>query len=301
LVKKILKWIGIVLSSLIGLILVALVSIWFIGGAAFVKTYDIQPAAITVPAGPEAIEQGRHIALTRQCTACHGDDLSGTLFINEPSFGVLPAPNLTSGAGGIGKDYADEGWVLAIRHGVSGADHRGLLIMPSEMFTHLNDDDLGALIAYLKSLPPVDNQMPKRDAQFIARMALAFNLLPHVPDLIDHSAAHPSVEPGPTREYGEYLAMSACTACHGENMAGSPWPPGEPSGRFSPNLTPAGELQFWTEEDFITLMRTGDKPGGGRINTDDMPVETLKTLSDDELKALWAYLFSLEPAQPAGQ
>lgn len=68
----------------------------------------------------------------------------------------LPAPNLTAGKGGIGATYTDADWERAIRHGIGG-DNRVLAIMPSNYFSHYSDADLAAVIAYLKTFPPVDS------------------------------------------------------------------------------------------------------------------------------------------------
>ena len=71
-------------------------------------------------------------------------------------FMLLNAPNLTRGAGGVAAGYSDDAaWVRAIRHGLN-PQGRALVIMPSEVFYFLSDEDLGALVAYVKSLPPVE-------------------------------------------------------------------------------------------------------------------------------------------------
>jgi hypothetical protein len=95
--------------------------------------------------------------------------LSGQ-FAAVPGLVTLAIPNLTTGAGGVGDTNTDEDWVRAIRHGV-GHDGRGLALMPSAVFYYLSDEDLGALIAYLKSLPPVDNEMPGTDLGPVGRIS----------------------------------------------------------------------------------------------------------------------------------
>ena len=70
---------------------------------------------------------------------------------------TLAASNLTSGLGGKGREYTDIDFVRAIRHGI-GKDRKSLVIMPSQYFNKFSDEDVGAIVAYLKSLPPVDNE-----------------------------------------------------------------------------------------------------------------------------------------------
>jgi mono/diheme cytochrome c family protein len=218
-----------------------------------------------------------------------------------PAIVTLVVPNLTSGAGGIGTINTDEDWVRAIRHGV-GHDSRGLVLMPSRVFYYLSDDDLGALIAYLKSLPPVDNEQPKTNLGPIGRVMLALGQLPPeiMPNVttIDHYAARPvAPEPGVTVEYGRYLTTT-CTLCHGANLNGQTVREG-PNVYVALNLTRGGEMIGWSEEDFVTTMRTGIKPGGHPLK-DFMPWKYFGQMTDDELKAVWLYLKSL-PALPQGK
>ena len=155
--KKVLKWIGIVLGSLIGLLLVAALVLYLKGNAQLSKTYDFPPSNITIPTDAESIEFGRHRAESL-CQGCHGEDLSGinNWFEGGP-LGTIDSANLTSGEGGFGREAtSDEDYVKAIRHGI---DPEGRYIfMPAVYSTsYLSDKDLGAIIAYVKSVPPVDH------------------------------------------------------------------------------------------------------------------------------------------------
>jgi mono/diheme cytochrome c family protein len=210
---------------------------------------------------------------------------------------TIPTPNLTSGAGGVGRFFTDEDWVRAIRHGV-GHDGRALFVMPSNTFNYIGNEDLGALIAYLKSLPPVDNEMSERRIDSIGRVMMAAGMMPPLAvDRIDHSKPLPDApEPGVTVEYGKYLSYT-CTECHGANLNGAPFgPPGQEVP--SPNLTPGGELASWSEEAFINTLRTGVTPGSYSLN-EEMPWMSYGQMTDDELKALWLHLQSL-PALEQG-
>ena len=214
---------------------------------------------------------------------------------------TLSVPNLTSGAGGVGASNTDEDWVKAIRHGV-GQDGRGLVLMPSSAWYYLSDDDLGDLVAYLKSLPSVDNEMPPTDLGPIGRVMLALGQLPPeiIPNatVIDHDGPRPvAPEPGVTVEYGKYLATT-CALCHGSNFNGKTISEGGPK-YLAPNLTPGGEVAFWSEEQFIATMRTGITPGGKQLK-DVMPWKYFGQMTDDEQKAVWLYLQSL-PALPQGK
>jgi len=169
--------------------------------------------------------------------------------------------------------------------------------MPSRVFYYLSDEDLGALIAYLKSLPPVDNEMPPTDLGPLGRVMLPLGQLPDalIPNVtvIDHYAPRPvTLEPEVTVEYGEYLA-NTCTLCHGPNLNGQTLREG-PTVYVALNLTRGGEMVGWSEEQFITTMRTGVTPGGKQL-IDFMPWKFFGQMTDDELKAVWMYLQSLPP------
>ena len=214
--------------------------------------------------------------------------------------GSLYAPNLTSGEGGTG-DFTDEDFVRAIRHGV-GPDGKRLAIMPSEFYTGFSEEDLGAIIAYLKSLPPQDNEVGDPNL----RLGRAFVVI-GADDVfeyekIDHDAPLPdAVEEGITPEYGEYLASIICTACHGDSLSGGTLPLGGPS---APNITPGGLLADYSLDDFFAVFREGMTKDGRKIDDEEsMPWSDLGGMTDDDLEAIYVFLQSLpalEDEQEAG-
>jgi mono/diheme cytochrome c family protein len=302
-IRKILKWIGMVLGSLIGLLMVVFIVLYIIGSVKWNKLhgkYEVPVETIAIPTDQASIVRGKHIATIYMCGHCHMDNLGGQTD-RAPGLVTLSIPNLTSGAGGIGAINTDEDWVRAIRHGV-GHDGRGLVLMPSRVWYYLSDEDLGALIAYLKSLPPVNNEMPKTDLEPLGRVMLTLGQLPPeiVPNVtvIDHYGPRPvAPKPGVTVEYGKYLA-STCTLCHGSNLNGQTIREGG-NQYVALNLTRGSEVGFWSEEQFIATMRTGVTPGGHPLK-DFMPWKYFGQMTDDELKAVWIYLQSL-PALPQGK
>ncbi len=296
--KKVLKWIGIILGGLVALLALGLVVLYVIGGAKANKKYEVPVETVSIPTDAKAVQRGKHIATIHICTRCHTENLGGEISFVVPGMLSIPTPNLTSGAGGVGGFYTDEDWVRAIRHGV-GHDGRALFIMPSKTFHYLNDQDLGALIAYLKSMPSVDNELPGRRIEPLGRLMMAAGMFPPLPvDQIDHTSPPPAgPKPGVTVAYGQYLS-STCTECHGANLNGAPFgPPGKQVP--TPNLTPGGELAAWSEDDFFTTMRTGLTPSGHQLD-EEMPWKYYGQMTDDELRPLWMYLQSL-PALEQGK
>jgi mono/diheme cytochrome c family protein len=297
--KKVLKWIGIVLGSLVLLLILAVGAVSAISEVRFNRTYQIQVVPVEIPTDAESIAYGEHLATIRGCKACHGDDLSGEIEFEDPMVGVFANANLTGGVGSEVINYSVEDWVRSIRHGV-GPDGKPLILMPSQQHNAMSDEDLGALLAYIQSLPPVDNQLPELKIALLTRfLFLTGQIDILVPaELIDHNAVRlPAPARAATAEYGAYLS-GLCSLCHGSGFSGGPLPiaaPGEPPPL---NLTPGGELAAWTLDDFITAMRTGVTPSGHQLPDEYMPWETIfQHMTDDELEAIWLFLASLPPRE----
>lgn len=295
--KRVLKWIGIVL----GVLVVAVVVLHFVGKGRLEKAPEVATRPVAVPTDAAALARGEHLVnVVSSCRLCHGENLEGQVFIEGEIGLYVAAPNLTSGQGGVGATFSDADWERAIRHGVGG-DGRALAIMPSNNFQHYSDADLGAVIAYIKSVPPVDSDLGSRQVGFPGTILggfLGFDEFTKI-NGIDHAAVGAvAPEEGVTAVYGEYIVnIAMCRECHAANLAGNAGTDGPPLG---PNLTPGGELAAWSEADFIKALRTGVTPSGHELDGEQMPWPTLGQMSDVELAAIWAYLSSL-PALPLNE
>jgi mono/diheme cytochrome c family protein len=247
--------------------------------------------AVAIPTDDAALLRGAHLAeVVSGCSGCHLADLGGRVFFEDAIFGRVVAGNLTTGAGGFGADASIEDWVRAIRHGV-GRDGRVLAIMPSDGYAHLSDADLGALLAYILSAPPVDRVLPVRRLVFPGTAIAGFLMWPDLP--VQRIAAMPAPswpEPSTRADYGHYLlAIGHCHECHGYGLTGKP--PNEP-GPAGPDLTRSGSLASWSENDFVHAMRAGVLPDG-RTMGPEMPFTSYGRMSDDELMAIWSALAEL--------
>lgn len=164
--------------------------------------------------------------------------------------------------------------------------------MPAETYYFLSDGDLGDVIAYLKSLPPVDRTWAAPQPSLLAKALVGSGKLDDTMPffVIDHQAPRPAKpEPGPTAENGEYIVRTfGCRNCHGSKLSGQIAPDG--SGAVAPNLTQAGSIKDWSEDDFLTMIQEQDSK--------QMPWGMLRAMSDDEQRALYRYLTSL-PALPS--
>ncbi len=271
--KKIMKWTGIVLGGLIGLTLLAGLALYPSGMEKLTRSYpNIPVETVHIPADPDAVARGRHISIVWACAKCHGEGLSGMLLADDPILGTIPASNLTSGKGGIAKSYTDADWIRAIRHGVK--PNSRVEVFMYDYYSTMSDRDLGALIAYLKQIPPVDSDYPATRFGPIFAIAPAVGLFTPAAELIDHGAPRPADPmPGATIDYGRYLS-ALCAECHGTSLA--------------------DKLEKWKQEDFIRALQTGVLPNGKQISR-AMPLKTYGEMNDMELAALWLYLQSLPP------
>lgn len=293
--KKLTKILFSVLAALAGVALIAVTLVLFRSRAALQQEFHVSVRPVAIPAGADALARGRHFAETRGCNDCHGRDFAGGKVIEDGAMGRIYGPNLTHGRGGRTARFTDEDWVRAIRHGV-GPDNKGLMIMPSLEYSQLSDEDLGDLIAYLKSVPAVDRERVPSAYGPIARLLLTVSPEKMIAaNAIDHAHAGPAaVAKGPTVAYGKYLS-AGCIGCHGPNLAGGKIDIGPPDWPLAANLTPHPDshLAKWSEQDFISVLRQGKRPDGSELNP-VMP-RLFGQMDDVELKALYAYLRSLPP------
>ncbi len=283
--KKLLKWTGIVLGSLVGLLVLALVVFYLLGGSKANATYEVTPALSSVPSDSATIARGSHLASIHACRYCHGDNLEGQVLADAPPFLLAPT-NLTPGKGGIGQAYTDADWDRAIRHGVS-PEGKALIVMPAEFFNGMADEDAAALIAYLKNLPPMDNEVPPTEFHVMGRILAGVGPLDPVQFTKTTRARASAPAPGPTLEYGDYMAHITCIGCHGEDLRGGPSPNPDLPG---PDLAAAG---VWSFDDFARAMRTGERPSGVAMDPEGMPWPAFAAMTDEELQAIHTYLKTL--------
>jgi mono/diheme cytochrome c family protein len=294
--RRVVKVLGYSTAGLALFLAVALAVVYGRSTVQLRRTYLITVAPVRVPSDPAAVERGRHIAQTRGCVDCHGADLGGAKIIDDPAMGRTYGPNLTRGRGGRAAELRDEDWVRAIRHGVAKGAHP-LYLMPSAEYAHFTDDDLGAVIAYVKSVPPVDRESVPLSVGPVARALMVAGKLQLAADLIDHANFKPEVvSPGPTVVYGRYLAVG-CTGCHGPNFSGGKIDVGPPDWPPAANLTPAGDLAQWTDKEFFAALRTARRPDGRELSI-VMP-RAFGQMTDEELMAIWLYLKTV-PAAATG-
>jgi len=261
------------------------------------------------------IERGKYLVEgAAHCGECHGASdppatshrgraMTGGKEFHTP-VGTFRVPNITTDTEtGIGR-LKDEEIARLIRYGVKPNGQAALPFMP---YANLSDDDLTAIISYLRTQKPVRHEVPDHDVNPLGRIVQAYVLEPKGPN----GTPRKSFPPAPTAEYGEYIALNIgnCVMCHtkvdmrtgafaGPKFGGGAEHEavGDPSKKYlTPNLTPDprwGWLEGWTEDAFVQRFHAG------RVHSDSpMPWESFQGMTDDDLRALYRYFKTLPPAQ----
>jgi len=263
----------------------------------------------TFEATPERVERGRYLASRHGCVLCHSERdwdapgapprperLGAGVVWTAEGMPWLTAPNLTPDPEtGLGK-VSDDAIARAIREGIA-ADGRALFaLMPYQEYRRIPDEDVAAIVAYLRSLPPVRNPLPKSALPFPLGLVMR-----GVPRPLGAPVAPPDLStPGKRGEY--VLRTSACHHCHTpmkrgqldralDMAGGQEFAP--PTGRvFATNLTPdATGIAHYDEATFVQVMRTGKLGTLSPI----MPWVVTAGMSDGDLRSVFAYLRSLPP------
>jgi mono/diheme cytochrome c family protein len=305
-------WKKIVLSALVLLLLVVAGGIQaVVGWRALLFGPKARPlTSRTFEATPDRLERGRYLVLTRHgCVFCHSerdwnapgappraDRLGAGVVWSAEGMAWLTAPNITPDPEtGIGK-ASDDAIARSIREGI-GLDGRALFaLMPYQEYRRIPEEDLAAIVVYIRSLAPVKNPLPKSTLPFPLPL-----IMRGVPEPLAGPVPAPDLSTPEKR--GEYvLRTAACHHCHTpmkdgkldmalDMAGGNPFP--SPQGTLAAtNLTtdPTG-IGNYDEATFVTVMKTGKF---GTLHA-SMPWTAYSGMTEEDLKAIYAYLRTLKP------
>lgn len=279
------------------------------------RTFEAPLPAITASTDSAVIARGRYLAYgPAHCAACHvapenqqalaaGQEppLSGGFVFDIPP-GKFYARNLTpDSATGIGR-RSDGELARILRHGVRADGRAAVPFMEAQ---DASDEDLTALISFLRSQPAVNHAVPEHQLTMLGKMVMSFMITPVGPKTTP--PARTPTEVGVER--GRYMAngLASCVGCHTERsmvsgaFTGPAFAGGgvmedheDPKQEFvPPNLTPdsaTGRIASWSEEQFVARFRApGAYPGS------PMPWSFFNKASDEDVKSIYAFLKSLAP------
>lgn len=249
-----------------------------------------------------AIARGKHIVEARfVCVECHGKDFGGGVMVDDPMVGHLLGPNLTSGKGSVTANFTMADWDGVVRHGVKPDGMP--VIMPSGDFVGMSDQELSDIVAYVRSVPPVDKAVDPPTLGPLLKVMVATGKVTIGADVIlAHPVEHPAAPPvsEATVEFGKHLSQ-VCTGCHRVDLNGGPIAGAPPDWAPARNLTPGDDgLKGWTYDQFQTAVRTSTRPDGTKLKPPmDSMAPYAQKMSEVEMQALFMYLQSL-PAKATG-
>ena len=290
--KRLLRWLVrlVLLVLVLGIALVAYV--YIASGRLMARTYQVDRVPrVTVRSDPASLARGKYLfERVAVCAECHGEDSGGKVVQSSFAMGTLVSANLTRGQGGVGATDSDEDMVRAVTHGVK-RDGRSVIFMPSADY-QFTEADLGSILGYIRSMPPVDRTPPPMTVGPMARVLGLFTDFPLAPAArIDHANVRlaPPPDPGDRAAAGGVVISTAgCRGCHGPNFTGGGGPPPGAS-----NITPVG-IGDWTEQQFLTAIRDHKRPNGSTI--DEAMPRLYGQMSDDDLRSAYAFLTTVAPA-----
>lgn len=305
----------ILMALLVVLVLVVGVLVAFIASRQNLK-FDAPLPAFAASTDSAVVERGRYVVrYAANCAQCHGDTaqmaamtegadvpLSGGLTFDIPP-GKIYVRNITpDDETGLGR-VPDGAIARALRFGI-GADGRALL--PFMEMQGLSDEDVAAVISYLRSQPPVRNMVPAHSYRVLGKVLKATMLANPVGPKETPPAASPR---GATVENGRYLVESValCWSCHtqrdektgaftGPRFGGATGfkDPADPGHIWSPpNITSdaaTGRLGAMDEDQFVARFRAGRLLPGS-----PMPWQGLQRMTEDDLRAIYRYLKTVPP------
>jgi len=230
-------------------------------------------------ASADLVEHGRRLSAVLGCSGCHGADLTGENW-SEPGFGRLWTSNLTQAV----PTYTDAQLAATIRGGTR-PDGSELWEMPAHIFTQLTDDDMAAVIAFMRSRPPVGAVHPRPVFEEGARAEIAAGSFKSAKTQVAEADGTPPPDMGAEFALGRYLARATCAECHGLDLRG---------GTPHPGAAARPDLRMVTAYDaaqFETLMRTGEAIGDREVGLmSEVARGRFSHFTDRELRAVHLYL-----------
>lgn len=292
---------GIAVLSLVALAAITLVVGAKLGERKMQRHVAVKLNAVAYRSDAASIERGRYLYVSRNCAECHGLNGAGKDVANDGKGVLIHAPNITPAAGSVVANYGAIDWTRTIRHGVK-PDGRPTIVMPSEDYARLTDDDVAAIVAYVRQLPPAHGAGATIRFPLPVKALYAAGVVMDAAERIDHSLPpQQPVAEAVTLAHGAYVA-NTCIGCHGEHLSGGKIPGAPPDWPAAANLTTgdgSALTRYADAESMIAMFRSGKRPDGSAVST-VMPFGGLKEMNDTDVRALYLHLKSVPP-RPIGQ
>jgi mono/diheme cytochrome c family protein len=265
-------------GGIVALIVVALVVLFVWSEIILRRTYDVPLETFVAPSDSASIAAGERQAILRGCySGCHGTQLEGGVFFDEPGVARVTAPDLTR----VMYTHSDAELERVIRHGVR-RNGRSVFAMPSSGFSEMTDEDLADIIAFVRSRPRGDGAETGLEAGPLGRLGIVLGQFPPIATEIEHTGGHGQGPDGPSGP-GRYLARTICSECHGLELQGFP----------EDSIPPLAVAKTYSLEQFTTLLRTGVPVGGRTLGLmAEVARSRFYAFTDEEILQIYNYLGS---------
>jgi mono/diheme cytochrome c family protein len=242
--------------------------IWLQSEAVIERRYPLPSTTVAASTEAKTIARGAHLIAIAGCSDCHRADLEGRL---TRQGSVLPvwSSNLRIAA----HTLTDEEFERAIRTGIL-ADSKSMWVMPAMDYAYMSEDDVTAIVSYLRTLKALGTAPPAPHFDMPARFAIARGDLE--PVALRALESPTSLDLGPRYDGGRYLARIACADCHDTDLTGSD---------AAPDLRIVAR---YSRADFSRLLKSGITPDGRRPQSKSRP--RFRAFHDYEVDALYDYL-----------
>jgi mono/diheme cytochrome c family protein len=303
-----------ILGALVALLILVVCGTIGLGLSRWDRTFDAPLPAIAASTDSAVIARGRYLAMgPARCAECHtapaaAHDSSGAVpaLLGGREFtlpiAVIRVPNITPhptmGIGGL-----SDGQIARILR--SGVRHDGRVLIPFMEYEHLSDQDIQALISFLRAQPPVAHQVQPHTYNVLGKMILAYVMKPPAPSSAPATSPAESV----SVERGRYLAeaVATCAGCHTKRShtdgsfhgpryaGGSEFESNDPTMVFvSPNITPSGTgvINRFSEDQFVARFRQGPLLPGT-----PMPWRQFGNMTESDIRSLYRFLKTLAPVE----
>ena len=278
--RTLLKVSAVLLVGAAALALAAIAYVYYASGQLMRRTYSVGPVSLYLPVDAASLAEGKRLATIRGCHGgCHGRTLEGAVFDDNFLDGRVVAPDLTR----VARSLPAEVFARVVREGVR-ANGESVWSMPSAMFHHLSDANVGMIVAFIRSEAPLNGLPLEFHPGPGARWDMVRGEWKSAREEIS-GLGMPARSPDPDNPvaFGEYLARTSCSECHGQNLKGS---------SDTPNLRVVAKA--YSADAFARFMRTGIAAGERELRLMSKMARTrFSHFTAGEIAALHAFLIAV--------
>ena len=269
----ILRWTGLLLGTAAGVGLIGLTYVYIASEQIIDRQYPLPYSHIRASTNAAAVERGSRLVFAYGCADCHGHKLQG-VFI--PHFDMR-SRNLTM----LARSLSDADFDRIIRRGLRPDGTAVAEFMPSDSYQYMTDNDLAAILGFIRSLPGAGESSPAPSFGLYDRYQFLTGTRKTVLDWFPTQKQ--AIDMGQRYARGRSMAMAACGECHTTSLGGQPGPPGSP--------VDLSIVAAYDRVTFVNFMHTGKAAGNRELPMMSTVARVrFSHFTDEEITEIYAYL-----------